>query len=178
MSFRAAVIVIKPASVGTGIKATLRKQKAEAKLTLSISDAVAMKELNWSAGDKVEVLIGEGEHHGLLRLRKNNSVGVAVVEKRNALKGGYFAVALGCQPAFVDRKEVGRWCQWEKVEEGWVEIVLPNWADETAPRKAAQLAAPRPNGVAPQQRRGTDVTSHLMGDPAPGRREAMEKVGR
>lgn len=106
MGFKTAVIAIKPASVGTGIKAMLRKQKADAKLTISLSERVG-NELGWRDGDKLEVLIGDGEHHGLLRLRKNNSVGVATVSHRKTTRGGWLAIPLGHQAAFVNRAEGG-----------------------------------------------------------------------
>lgn len=106
MGFKTAVIAIKAASVGTGIKAMLRKQKADAKLTISLSERIG-NELGWRDGDKLEVLIGDAEHHGLLRLRKNNSVGVATVSHRKTTRGGWLAISLGHQSAFVDRAEGG-----------------------------------------------------------------------
>jgi len=106
MGFKTAVIAIKAASVGTGIKAMLRKQKADAKLTISLSERIG-NELDWRDGDKLEVLIGDAEHHGLLRLRKNNSVGIAAVSHRKTTRGGWLAIPLGHQSVFVNRAEGG-----------------------------------------------------------------------
>lgn len=174
MAWAKAHIEIKPASVGTGIKVALRQStKSPAKMSFSISETVG-KKLGWSDGDKIEVMIGDGEHHGLLRLRKNNSVGQATVERREAAKGAWFSLKLGFQPAFVDRSEAAAWCQWEEAD-GWIEIVLPKWADETAPNRKLHQAPPvRPAQPAPARQ---SVTSSLMGDPAPGRREMLQKIG-
>lgn len=181
MSWGKAVIEIKPASTGTGVKASLKKVKsAAAKLSITITGS-AVKAIGWAAGDGIEVLIGEAEHHGLLRMRKNKSVGQVAVSEREAPRGGltYQTVALGHQACFVDRSEVSRWCQWEQVEEGWIEIVLPKWADETAPRKSAN-GAPKPATIVKTDGplRKENVTSTLMGDPPAGRREMLEKVGK
>lgn len=178
MAFERAKIEIKPASVGTGLKVTLSKFKASAaKMKFSFSDAVA-KSLGLADGDKIDVLIGSGEHHGLVRIRKNASVGEAVLTHRKALKGGYFSLDLGHQPAFVNRSEAGRWCQFEKVEEGFVEIVLPRWADETGPAKQKIASTPLPKVVTTVHDRPTrNVTASVMGDPPPGRREMLAKVG-
>lgn len=175
MSFQKAVIEIRPAAVGTGVKVSLmRTRKSAARLTLTLTMATA-KNFGWADGDKLEVLIGDGEHHGLLRLRKNNSVGLAVVAHRKTAKGEWASIKLGHQNAFVDRSEQARWCQWEKVEEGFVEIVLPSWADETGPRKRPTPALSPQAPALP--RKTTSVTSQLMGDPAPGRRETLAKMG-
>jgi len=177
MAFVKATIQIVSALIGTGIKVSLRKGKVSgAKMSIGVSTATA-KQLDWADGNKLEVLIGDGEHHGLLRLRKNNSAGQATVEKRETAKGAWFQVQLGNQPAFVDRAEPARWCQWEKVEDGWVEVVLPRWADETAPRKAP-TPQPRPLGEVPTvPRNRQSVTASVMGDPPPGRREMLAKMG-
>lgn len=187
MAFVKATIQILSALVGTGIKASIRKGKSTgAKMSLGITTATA-KELDWTDGNMLEVMIGEGEHHGLIRVRKNNSVGEAKVERRETAKGSWFQVQLGCQPAFVDRSEAQRWCQWEKVEDGWIEIVLPKWADETAPRKSprsdggadiktAHVNINAPVAKAPPVARQS-VTASVMGDPPPGRREMLAKIG-
>jgi len=177
MAFERAKIVIKAASVGTGIKVSLAKFRGNtAKMKFSVTKAVA-KDLGWSSGDKLEVLIGTGEHHGIMRVRKNNSVGEAEIVGRKAMKGDYFQISLGHQPMFVDRAEVARWCQFEKIEDGYVEIILPKWADDTAPRKAAAAApASVPTGTPPIRKTAT-VTANLMGDPPPGRRQMLDKVG-
>lgn len=174
MSFLKARIEIKPASVGTGVKISLMKTKKSAARLSLILTPVTARNFDWANGDKLEVLIGDGEHHGLLRLRKNNSVGQAVVEQRKTAKGEWFSIKLGHQDAFVDRSEPARWCQWEKIEDGYVEIVLPTWADETGPKKRASApATPSAPAVA---RKVASVTGQLMGDPEPGRREALAKL--
>jgi hypothetical protein len=176
MAFVKATIQILSALVGTGIKASIRKGKSTgAKMSLGVTTATA-KDLDWTDGNMLDVMIGEGEHHGLIRVRKNNSVGEAKVERRETAKGSWFQVQLGCQPAFVDRSEAQRWCQWEKVEDGWIEIVLPKWADETAPTKSKALPSSTSLPHRPAPARQT-VTASVMGDPPPGRREMLAKIG-
>ena len=181
MAWAKAHIEIKPASVGTGIKVSLRQtSKSPAQMSFSISETVG-KKLGWSDGDKIEIMIGSGEHHGLLRLRKNNSAGQVAIARREAAKGVWFSLKMGHQDAFVDRSESALWCQWENVDEGWIEIVLPKWADETAPnRKQAVAAPPKP---AEEIKRGPgrppvkNVTASLMGDPSPDRKAMLQRMG-
>lgn len=181
MAWTKATIEIKPASVGTGIKVSLKKtNKSSARMTFTISGSTG-QQIGWADGDKIEVMIGEGEHHGLIRVRKNKSVGEATLSHREMAKGAWFTLKIGHQPAFVDRSEASAWCQWEKVEDGWIEIVLPKWADETAPNRRKPVEGPMPpsGGTSGQPaRRGADVTAALMGDPPPGRREMLKKVGK
>lgn len=175
MGFERAKIVFKAAAIGTGLKVSMAKVRGNsAKMKFSVNMAVA-KELGWSGGDKLEVLIGNGEHHGILRMRKNNSVGDAEVVHRKASKGDYFQIALGHQAMFVDKTQSPAWCQFEKVEDGFVEIVLPRWADETAPAKKP-IASPPPAASTPIKRPAA-VTGSLMGDPPPGRRQMLDKIG-
>lgn len=202
MPFVPAQIEIKPASVGTGIKVGLRKLKnsTAARMTMYISARTAT-ELQIADGDKIEVMLGEGEHHGLIRLRKNNSAGQAPVSKTGSGKVETFRLSLGCQRQFVVRTEPTQWCQWEAVEEGWFEVVLPKWADETAPGRTIHKAPAYPAEAQRQaqtsrepykspaieaariEKRGPgrpakqNVTAALMGDPPPNRREMLAKIG-
>ncbi len=180
MAFERAKITVSSATTGTGIKVTLRKTKsAPAAMIFSVKGEIATK-LGWAEGDKLEVLIGTDGDHGLLRFRKNNSTGDAVVKFKRAMKAvTYATINLGNQPRFIDRGEAGRWCQHEEVEDGYLEIVLPRWADETSPRKRqvsatslTKAAEPPPTGQP-----GRPVTGSLMGDPPPGRREMLAKMG-
>ncbi|TIV83805.1 MAG: hypothetical protein E5V64_06475 [Mesorhizobium sp.] len=200
MAFVKATIDFKPATIGTGVKCSLRKTKrAGAAISFTISEARASA-MNLCDGDGIEVLIGEGEHHGLVRMRKHNIIGASdnaantKAEARTTGKGAFYLIKLGHQPAFVDRTEAPAWCQWEQVEDGWLEIVLPKWADETAPKgKTVFGTEKRADGGAniktthsnintkplapPTATAKRSVTASLMGDPAPGRREMMQKMG-
>jgi hypothetical protein len=188
MAFVKATIEFKPASVGTGIKCSLRKGKTSpAAITFSLNTAIA-KQASIADGDGIEVMIGEGEHHGLIRIRKNNSAANTKAEERTTGKGGFFLIKIGHQPAFINRSESSAWCQWE-VEDGWIEIVLPKWADETRPGKRADgganiktthtniNTAPLSKSLPLSKPQAKSVTASLMGDPAPGRREMMQKMG-
>lgn len=182
MAFERAKIVVNAASVGTGIKVTLRKgKKGAAAMVFSVKGEIA-KALGWAEGDKLEVLIGTGGDHGLLRFRKNNSTGDAVVKFKKAMKAvTYATISLGHQSAFVDRAEAGRWCQHESVEDGYLEIVLPRWAEETGPKRqqVAAPSAPSPSRPVPQPPAPAKraVTASVLGDPPPGRREMLAKMG-
>jgi len=182
MAFERAKIVIHAASVGTGIKVTLRKgKKGPAAMVFSVKGDIAQA-LGWAEGDKLEVLIGTGGDHGLLRFRKNNSNGDAVVKFKRAMKAiTYATISLGHQPAFVDRAEAGRWCQHETVDDGYLEIVLPRWAEETGPKRQ-QIAVPSSSSPArpisqPSAPAKRAVTASVLGDPPPGRREMLAKMG-
>ena len=186
MGFERAKIEVKAPTVGTGIKVTLSTTRgSSAKMKFSITTKLA-KEFGWSNGDKLEVLIGTDGDHGMLRFRKNNSTGDAVVEFRKGVHE-YVSVSLGHQPKFVDRKEAGRWCQFEVLEDGFLEIILPRWADETSPSKKAVAHAPLVSvHISPENKLplpkpvnavSKPVTSTVMGDPPAGRREMLAKMG-
>lgn len=179
MGFERAKITINAAATGTGIKVALRKGKSgSASMVFSVKGDIAQK-LGWAEGDKLEVLIGTEGDHGLLRFRKNNSGGDAIIRFKKAMKGiRYASVNLGHQPSFIDRAEGGRWCQHEEIDDGYLEIVLPKWADETAPRKMipAQVVPKPVVGATVKPTPGRAVTASIMGDPPPGRREMLAKI--
>ena len=184
MAFERVAINIKPASIGTGVKCRMMKG-ANKPATMSISLAGgAMRTCGWANDDKVEVAVGTGSDHGMIRLRKNNSVkDGATVTLVELDKGNYQRINLGHLPMFIDRKEAAQWCQWEEVAEGgWLEIILPKWADETAPNRKAKTESDlvkiplRPQDANPTVKKQV-VTGHLMGDPPAGRRELLEKMG-
>lgn len=160
-----------PTAQGTGMSVTLQKMRsAPARLNFSVSVKMAA-ELGWDDGAPIVVQIGEGEHHGLLRLRRDPA-GQVKVQRRvtgNGKVGGpYFRFSLGHLPQFVNRSEPRKWVQWERLEEGWVEVVLPRWADETGPAGArARVVPPLPVAVAKPS--GQQLTANLMGDPPKGR---------
>jgi hypothetical protein len=163
----------KTPGAGTGLKVALRKAKAgPTNMGLTILEDVG-KKLGWSDMDKLEVMVGDGQHHGLLRLRKNNSVGTALVVGKKAIHDSYYLkVGLGHVPGFVDRSEAARWVRFEEAAEGWVEITLPLWAAETAPAGESRGIAVRPAAVAQAaafERPKRNATSSLMGDPPPAR---------
>lgn len=164
------VVLKKDLSAGTGFAASLKRLKtAPAALSFTLRERVAA-ELGWADGMMLSVQLGDGEHHGLVRL-KADAAGTAKVVRRVAgngdgKRGGpYIAIALGHVPQFVNRSEAKRWCQFETVEDGWVEVVLPSWADETGiKRQRIALPSQATLQIAPPAR-----TVHIPGDPPPGR---------
>lgn len=178
MAWNTFKVTVTTPGLGTGMKVSLAKSRGGTAVRMGVVlNAATAKDMDWLDGDMLEVLVGDGEQHGLLRLRKNNSVGTAKVQHRQA-KGEFFTVKLGVVPGFVNRSEQGRWVQFEKVESGWVEIVLPSWSDETGPRGARQMAE---RGILPAPalralpRPGRDVSGGLMGDPPAGRSALAER---
>ncbi|MDE2105104.1 MAG: hypothetical protein KGL39_48140 [Patescibacteria group bacterium] len=188
---------IPPASTtngsNTGLKVSLRKTKhGEAKLLLNLSPKLAA---TWGFEENclIEVLIGTGPEHGLLRLKRPSNPPtdgscVEVVLRKTTKGEGYFLINLGSQPQFINRPESPRWVNWEGVEDGYFEVVLPLWADETGPKKSERVSPPValaslkveevaakktvPPSVAEAanfKRTRRDVTSSIMGDPPKGR---------
>lgn len=176
MAFERVLIKAKQASTGTGFKVVLSKRVGPAIMRFTVTKTVA-NELGWSHDDKLEVFIGTDGDHGLLRFRKNNSVGDAVVSFKKTQKGEWVSINIGHQSRFVDEAQPSAWCQFEKLDGGYVEVVLPRWADRTAPKKP--VAEVRPVGRPPLDpaRRPASVTSSIMGDPPPNRREMLAKIG-
>jgi len=181
MGFERAKIEIKSASVGTGFKVTLAKRGEAgkpAKMNFGLTVALA-KTFGWSNGDKLEVLIGTGGDHGMMRFQKNNSIGDALVTFRSTAKGEWVSISLGHQSMFVDEAQPMAWISHEVLDDGYVEVVLPRWADKTAPAKTKHEPPP-PRPIAPQasaKPRPAAVTASLMGDPPPNRREMLSKIG-
>lgn len=182
MAFERAKIVIKTASVGTGIKVKLNKGKVSAAAMVFIISAATAKALEWSKGDKIEVLIGTDGDHGLLRVRKNNSIGQVELIEQSTAKGSWFKLVLGHQEQFVDRTEAAAWCQFETLADGFTEIVLPKWADETAPSRKAKTMPLAPISkqeiISPPAKSRSNVTADLMGDPPPNRRAIMDQLSK
>lgn len=165
------------ASVGTGIKVSLMKiRQAQAKMRFVFAPSVVSR-LGLCGGDKMEVMLGTKEHHGYLRIRKNNSVGDAVLKvKKGPHNSSQVLIDLGHLSSFVDRKEPSRWCQFAIVD-GWVEIKLPRWSDETRPEDAPPVHQQVQSPVRPPAQPSKSVTAAAMGDPPAGRREMLARMG-
>lgn len=163
------VVLSAPKVSGSGFAATLKPRKNKtATLVFTLTTAVAA-ELGWGDGDILQVQLGIDVHHGFIRLRKNASVGKAVVRKRGAAEKSYFTIDMGHMSAFVDRKEAKLWCGFTKQAEAWVEVKLPSWAAESAKPAVRQLVAPpasRPALGPPVQ---STSRSLPLGDPPPER---------
>lgn len=159
---------------GTGFAASMKKVRAApAQLILTLRPAV-VKQLGWQDRNRISVLLGEGEQRGLIRLA-HAADGTALLLRKEAgrhAKAEYFSINLGHIAAFPDRSEAKRWVMFEALADGWVEVVLPRWADTSKP-SAAPAAAPSPALRMNQgQAGGKSLTSSLMGDP-PASRSAL-----
>lgn len=142
MAFEEVDIVKGGASSGkTGVSVGLCKMRsAPALLRITIS-AEAFAKMEYDLDDRFKLLIGTGEDHGIIRLRKDVGGQARATEK--SLRGGltFYQIALGHRAEFVDRVEKAVQCQWEKVDLGTVEIVLPKWADETGSAKKVSISS-------------------------------------
>lgn len=176
MGFTTHTVVLKSADSGSGFAASLKKMRtAPAALSFSLRVKVA-DELGWRDGTMLAVQIGDGEHHGLIRLKPDDA-GTAKVVRRvaggadNKRGGPYFTVALGHLTQFVDRSEAKKWCRYDAIEDGWIEVVLPSWADETGvKRDRVALPSHRTLALAPPAR-----STAIPGDPPPGRSALDQK---
>lgn len=163
--------IVKPTTAkfnGTGFGASLAKTKTRQARLLLLVDRATAERLGWTARLHLAVLLGDGEQHGILRMRPESD-GTAEVVAKKARGGVFFQINLGHIDSFVDRREPKKWCQFEPVEDGWTEIVLPSWADETGPAKRQRVAAlphHNPLALALPARASAD---RLPGDPPPGR---------
>lgn len=158
--------VTKPTNLGTGMGASLKKiRSARAGLTLTLSGKLAE---DLGLVGPLAVLIGTDADQGLLRLRADPDGEIACARREFGGRGGpvvYYAVALGHVPIFPDRSEAKRWVKWSRVDDGWIEVRLPAWADPPAspktplgPNPAVTLAiaraAPSPAALPPPETRG------------------------
>ncbi|TLX12117.1 hypothetical protein [Rhizobium sp. MHM7A] len=176
MAFERARIHINAASVGTGFKVRVTKRKGPACISFTLTKALAAQ-FGWSDGDKLELFVGTDSDHGLLRFRKNNSVGDAPVSFKKSAKGDWVSIPIGHQARFVDEAQLAAWVKFEQIEGGFVEVVLPRWADKTRPAKVAASVPSSKPAAPPAHALRKNVTSDIMGDPPAGRREMLERLG-
>lgn len=101
--------------------------------------------------DRFEVLLGSGEHAGLLRLRRNAKTGI-VSPISKTKKGGWFRFSLGHLKQLPNRGEKRQRCNAEAIDDRTIEIVLPAWA------RPAKPTEPRP-AVPPVAQSSADVAA-------------------
>lgn len=157
--------------MGTGLSCSLKRLKTgPAQMALNLRPSVAA-ELGLADKTKLRVMVGSGEHHGLLRFTKDEQGSAVVLERvagdgeEGGRGGPYFTIRLGHMPAFINRSEAKRWCVYELLDGGVIEVVLPSWADETGPNARKRAPADPP----PEEPTPADRRRRLMGDPPPGR---------
>ncbi len=145
---------VTPAKERTGASAVLvkagRSKKAGLRITLKPETAEAC---GFTDRDRFVLLLGTGDDHGVIRLRKD-AKGAATLKERTAGHGStYYQINLGHRPEFVNRSEKARDCNWETISLTEIEIVLPAWADETRPKKAVAMSALPPPARAAEKER-------------------------
>jgi hypothetical protein len=97
---------------------------ARPRCTVAIIAALAA-EFKASDKDRFEVMLGSGEHRGLLRLRKNKSGPI----KPRALKGGGLFFNLGFIEQFGGAGQAKEFCEAAVIDPTTIEVTLPAWAD-------------------------------------------------
>lgn len=122
------------------VKASLamagKAKKAKFQLTLT-NDLVA--DLGWDEEQNLQVMLGDGEDQGKLRLRASPDSNVVLTKhfikrKNSARVASYFRVPLGHIEQYVNRREPAQPCSFQLADDGWVEIELPAWAKDIPDR--------------------------------------------
>lgn len=123
----------------TPIKAALQRMRgSDAKLIFTLTKEM-VADLEWEAGTRLAVLIGDGDSHGLFRFRADPTRGVVTCDQRQLQRRDgrppavYFQIKLGSVARLVNRREPAKACTFKKLENGWVEVSLPRWAEVTSP---------------------------------------------
>ena len=101
-------------------------------MTITVKTVDAEK-WGWKKGDKLAVLLGEDGDHGMIRLKPDAKNGVVEPSFKQLKGGAFLTIALGHVDRFVDRRETTQGVNAEKLDDGWVEIVLPSWAEDSSP---------------------------------------------
>ncbi|BCH63023.1 hypothetical protein RvVAT039_02390 [Agrobacterium vitis] len=149
MAFEEVDIVVEVSgSAHTGVSVGLTKmRKSKAKMKVSIKSD-AWETLGFSPDDRFVLLVGRDNDFGMIRLQKNKVGKIRVMDRVAAHGSRFLQLSLGHRPEFVDRAEKAVACQWEKIDFTTLEIVLPNWADETNPARKARIQAKPPSVLA------------------------------
>ncbi|TPW33225.1 hypothetical protein FJU08_01275 [Martelella alba] len=122
----------------TGIRISLARIKsAPAKLRLIVDDSL-LAEVFGSLGVKqsFDLLVGTEADHGFVRLVQSSAGTMKAVVRHFGPSGNQRKVLVfncGHLRQFVDRSEAAQPVQWKRIDAATIEIVLPNWADETRP---------------------------------------------
>lgn len=172
-----------------------KSRKGKVRLMLSVPIAI-LGAVGIDIKGYCGLAIGTGAQAGIVRILRNPK---GPLKGRQSVKGLFGIFNCGHLNHFPNEIRAAQGCKAEAlVEDGCVEIVLPDWskpavgaqrpepapASRPLPPPVTRLPAnPRPGPIShngnPNGAR-TDLTSSLMGDPPPGysaRRERAEKLG-
>lgn len=162
------------AETDTGLSVSLVKMRnAPAKLKVSMRPK-ALAAAGFGPDERLQPLLGTGEHHGLLRLRKDKN-GAVQLRRRDGPHGSEWSeTSLGHRPEFLDRARKAERCSWEKIDVATIEIVLPDWADETRPKASRAVSALPPPVAAAQREAARIAAEQSQTAERRAEREAME----
>lgn len=124
--------------VSTGAKCTLSKRGDKPAILAFTILEEKLEEFGHREGDKFDIYFGDNEHHGIVRLVACPDGDLEVVFRRAKKDVGFWRFNTGHQPDYVNRAEKSTQINIEKLESGDLELILPEWADETKPSKKAQ----------------------------------------
>lgn len=149
MAFKTLAPVQERKAAASGCRAGLVAYKNAKSVKLTVTIAGKLRDEMGLAGDvHLAVLVGEDEDHGLLRIRKVSDASDATLtsQERHAARGKstFYKLDLGAIDLFVNSAQKMQPVKWEKLEDGWFEIVLPEWAEETRPKSKHAVAAVPP----------------------------------
>lgn len=136
MSFEEIKSIELPTSTGTltGVAASLQKSGiAKAKLRISLTSDV-MSKMNFLPSNPLKVLMGTGEHSGIVRLMAAQDGPARFVERKFIKSNVRYIVMLGHCPQVADVKADATPCLWEKVDGDTLEITLPSWSRKVITR--------------------------------------------
>ena len=148
MSFAPFIPVQKETAAMAPVKAGLRKRRgssAAARLVITIK-SLQVEEWGWKEGDNLALLMGNAECHGLIRMQPDPSGSIKLVS-RTLKNSTFFVLNLGEVAEFVDRAEEPKGINVEFLDNGWVEFVLPLWAEETGPKAKARQKKSRETDI-------------------------------
>lgn len=130
-----------------------------------------VKEHRIVVGDRFQVLIGSGEHKGLLRLKRNKAKGIV---SPKLLKGGA-TFNLGHLPQLGMESHPRERCDARMVDADTIEVRLPDWVS------GARLALPPPSRPAPEPATEDETPAQkrerLMREQKQARNERLRRLG-
>lgn len=162
----------------TGCRVGLTKYRnsKSARLVITIAGPL-LKAMKLTGPARFEVAVGEGDHHGLMRIRPvsvdakgENDAAVITVQPRKARLGIFYKIDLGHVDRFIDEPHKPQSVHWEWIDEGWYEFALPEWADKTRPKPKHAVAAVPPAVVKAKAAGDADAARQ-----AAERKEAAER---
>lgn len=134
--------------VVSGCRVSLTRAGRATRATLQITLAGRIRDAMALHGTaRIAVLMGEGEHHGLIRIRvarEGDEAALTVAPTKSVHKTEFYRLRLGAVEQYRSEPAKAEAVNWEQLDDGWIEIALPAWADETRPKPKERVSAVPP----------------------------------